>query len=111
PNPEETLLPGIYVQASLFLCNVPDTPLISEQAIAEDQTGTYVYVVGKDNKVEKREVETGFLYDHQKIIWKGLKEGELVITQGLQIVRPGMVVQPKIASPNQEPSSKTPLSG
>ena len=102
PNPEETLLPGIYVQASLFLCNVPDTPLISEQATAEDQTGTYVYVVGKDNKVEKREVETGFLYDRQKIIWKGLKEGELVITQGLQIVRPGMVVQPKIASPNQK---------
>ncbi len=99
PNPEKALLPGIYVQASLFVSNIPDTPLISEQAIGEDQTGMYVYVVGKDNKAEQRQVKIGFLYKHQKIIWKGLKEGELVITEGLQTVRPGMVVQPKIASP------------
>ena len=111
PNPEETLLPGIYVQASLFLCDVPDTPLISEQAIGEDQTGSYVYVVGKDNKVEKRNVETGFLYDHRKIIWKGLKAGELIITQGLQIVRPGMTVQPDIASPEPPPSKGDPSHG
>jgi len=95
PNPEKTLLPGIYVQASLFLCDVPNTPLISEKAIAEDQTGMYVYVVGKDNKVEKRSVTIGFLHDHRKIVWKGLKQGELVITDGLQMVRPGMVVQPQ----------------
>ncbi|MEA2039137.1 MAG: efflux RND transporter periplasmic adaptor subunit [Thermodesulfobacteriota bacterium] len=101
PNPEKTLLPGTYVQASLFLCNVPDTPLISEKAIAEDQTGMYVYVVGKDNKVEKRPVKVGFLYKHQKIIWKGLKAGDCVITEGLQMVRPGMVVRPKEASPGK----------
>ena len=93
PNPEKTLLPGIYVQASLFLCDVPDTPLISEKAIAEDQTGMYVYVVGEGNKVEKRSVEVGFLYKHQKIIWKGLKADERVITDGLQMIRPGITVQ------------------
>lgn len=101
PNPEKTLLPGIYVQASLFLCDVPDTPLISEKAIAEDQTGIYVYVVGKDNKVEKRLVKVGFLYKRQKIIWKGLKAGDRVITEGLQMVKPGMVVRPKEASPGK----------
>lgn len=95
PNPEKTLLPGIYVQAKLFLCDVPNTPLISEKAIAEDQTGMYVYVVGKDNKVEQRPIKAGFLYKHQKIIWKGLKAGDRVITEGLQMVRPGMVVRPK----------------
>ena len=108
PNPEKTLLPGIYVQASLFLCDVPDTPLISEKAIAEDQTGTYVYVVGKDNKVEQRLVKVGFQYKKQKTIWKGLKAGDLVITEGLQMVRPGMVVQPKEAKPgNQEKTKKS----
>ena len=71
PNPEKTLLPGIYVQARLFLCDVPDIPLITEKAIAEDQTGMYVYVVGKDNKVEQKPVKAGFLYKHQKIIWEG----------------------------------------
>ena len=93
PNPEKKLLPGIYVQASLFLCDVPNTPLISEKAIAEDQTGIYVYVVGEGNKVEKRSVEVGFLYKHQKIIWKGLKVNDRVITDGLQMIRPGMTVQ------------------
>lgn len=97
PNPEKILLPGVYVQASLFLCDIPDTPLISEKAIAEDQTGMYVYVVGKDNKVEQRQIKAGFLYKHQKIIWKGLKAGDRVITEGLQMVRPGMVVTPKEA--------------
>jgi RND family efflux transporter MFP subunit len=100
PNPEKSLLPGVYVTASLFLCNVPDTPLVSEKAIAEDQTGEYVYVVGEGNKVDKRTVQVGFLYDHRKIIWKGLKEGELVITEGLQMVRPGMTVRPREGHPN-----------
>jgi len=106
-NPEKTLLPGIYVQADLFLCDVPDTPLISEKAIGEDQTGSYVYVVGKENKVEKRIVEVGFVYNHQRIIWKGLKAGEKVIVGGLQMIRPGMTVQPKAADedPSGAPSS------
>jgi RND family efflux transporter MFP subunit len=102
PNPEKTLLPGIYVQARLFLRDVPDTPLISEKAIAEDQTGMYVYVVEKDNKVEKRAIQVGFLYDHRKIVWKGLKAGELVITDGLQMVRPGMAVQPREGIPGNQ---------
>lgn len=94
PNPEETLLPGIYVQARLFLRHVPNKPLISEKAIAEDQAGIYVYVVGRDNKVVQRPVKAGPLYNHRKIIWKGLKEGDRVIVEGLQMVRPGMEVQP-----------------
>lgn len=120
-NPDKTLLPGVYVQADLFLCDVPDTPVISEEAIAEDQTGSYVFLVGKDNKVQKQSVEVGFLYNHKKIIWKGLKAGDQVIVGGLQMIRPGMTVQPKPASVHpsgdskesppsssaQEPSSRT----
>jgi len=107
-NPDETLLPGIYVQADLFLCDVPDTPLISEKAIGEDQTGSYVFVVGEDNKVQKRSVEVGFVYKHQKIIWKGLKAGEKVIVGGLQMIRPGMKVQPKMANDNPSGNAKEP---
>ncbi len=107
PNPEKRLLPGIYVQARLFLCDVPDTPLISEKAIAEDQTGMYVYVVGEGNKVEKRSVEVGFLYKHQKIIWKGLKADERVIIDGLQMIRPGMTVQTEDAAQKHQKKTGT----
>ena len=96
-NPDKTLLPGVYVQADLFLCDVPDTPLVSEKAIGEDQTGSYVFVVGKGNKVEKRSVKVGFVYKNKKIIWKGLKAGEKVIVGGLQMIRPGMEVNPQPA--------------
>lgn len=98
PNPEKMLLPGIYVQARLFLCEMPDTPLIPEQAVAEDQAGMYVLVVGKDNKVEQRKVNSRWTYEGQQIIEKGLKGGEKVIISGQQLVRPGMVVKPKLAS-------------
>lgn len=107
PNPEKTLLPGIYVQARLFLCDVPDTPLISEKAISEDQTGMYVYVVGEDNKVKKRSVKIGFSYKHQKVIWKGLKADERVIIDGLQIIRPGMTVRAEDAAQKQQGKTGT----
>jgi RND family efflux transporter MFP subunit len=107
PNPEKTLLPGIYVQARLFLCDVPDTPLITEKAIAEDQTGMYVYVVGEGNKVEKRSVKVGFLYKHQKIIWKGLKADERVIIDGLQMIRPGMTVRTEDAARKHQKKTGT----
>ncbi|MFH1952176.1 MAG: efflux RND transporter periplasmic adaptor subunit [Pseudomonadota bacterium] len=105
PNPEKTLLPGVYVQARLFLCEVPDTPLIPEQAVAEDQGGMYVLVVGKDNKVEQRLVTSRWVYEGQRIIEKGLKGGEEVITVGMQMVRPGMVVNPKLADEKKDTES------
>lgn len=109
PNPEKTLLPGTYVQVRLFLAQFPNTPLIPEQAVAEDQGGSYVYVVGSDNKVQRRQVKTHYTYKGQRIVPKGLKEGERVITEGMQLVRPGMEVRTKVESSRipQQSSEKT----
>lgn len=98
PNPEKTLLPGMFVEVTLFLTEVPDTLLIPEIAILEDQSGTYVYVVDKDNKVQHRSVTVRYKVEGMRVVLKGLKAGESVVTQGLQKVRPGMEVQPKPAS-------------
>ncbi len=98
PNPEKTLLPGVYVQVRLFLADFPDTPLIPEEAVAEDQGGSYVYVVGTDNRVHLRRVKTPYTYKGQKIVLEGLKAGEKVIVEGIQLVRPDMVVRTKLAS-------------
>ena len=51
-----------------------------------------MFVVDKDNKVEKRMVTTGASHENQWIVKKGLKKGERVIAEGLQKVRPGMDV-------------------
>jgi membrane fusion protein (multidrug efflux system) len=71
----------------------PDALLIPEKALLQTQEGTHVFVVDKDNKVEKRMVTTGASHKQQWIVKKGLKKDERVIVEGLQKVRPGMEVK------------------
>jgi membrane fusion protein (multidrug efflux system) len=100
PNPIEdlaqlALIPGQYVPVSMTVGEDPNTLLIPGPALVESQVGTQVYVVNKDNKVESRTVEVGQSYQQQWIITKGLKKGERVIYDGVQKVRPGVVVNIK----------------
>ena len=97
PNPEKTLLPGMYVTIDMFLTNVPDTLLIPEEAIGEDQGGAFVFVVDENNTVQQKTISVSYNYKGMRVVKKGLKAGEQVITQGLQKVRTGMKVQPKHA--------------
>jgi len=100
PNPIEdlaqiALIPGQYVPIRLTVGEDPNTLLVPGPALVQSQVGTQVYVVNKDNKVESRTVEVGQAYKQQWIIKKGLKKGERVIYDGLQKVRPGVVVNIK----------------
>ncbi len=97
PNPlvkreQIALIPGQYVPVHLTVGEDPDTLLVPGPALVQSQVGTQVFVVNEENKVESRTVEVGRAYQHQWIITKGLKKGDRVIYQGLQKVRPGMVV-------------------
>ena len=59
----------------------------------ESQAGTHVYVVDKDNKVASRKVQVGTSYQQQWVIKEGLKQGGRVIVEGVQKIKPGMVVK------------------
>jgi len=72
---------------------------IPRAAVLSDQAGDYVYVVGAENKVEQRRIQLGQSTPANAVILSGLKEGELVIVDGLQKVRPGQTVVPGPASP------------
>ena len=97
PNPNKTLLPGIYGQARLHMGTMPDALLVPQQALAEDQAGPYVMVVKYTGDVEHRRVKQGDTSDGMRIILEGVKEGEKVIIGGLQLVRPGVKVRTKTA--------------
>ena len=89
------LIPGQYVPLSLTVGKLPDALLIPQTALLETQVGSFVYVLGKDNKVEQRIVTIEFAYQQYWVIKKGLKNGETVISQGLQkIKKSGAQVQP-----------------
>ena len=97
-NPDKNLLPGQYVQVRLLLTMKPDAFLVPEQAVSDTQGGAYVFVVNKDNKVESRDIVAGTTYNGMRIIEEGVKPGERVIIEGLQKVKPGITVQPKLVS-------------
>jgi hypothetical protein len=65
---------------------------LPQAAIQVDQAGPYVLVVGSDDKVEERRVRLGALEGVQVVVEDGLNEGDRVIVEGIQKVRPGMAV-------------------
>lgn len=72
---------------------------IPRAAILSDQQGSYVWVVGDGNKAEQRRVTLGQSTPDTAVISSGLKDGETVVVDGVQRVRPGIVVAPGPASP------------
>jgi RND family efflux transporter MFP subunit len=102
---EGDLVPGQYVPVRMVLGERQDALLVPKPALLETQAGQQVYVVDKDNKVVTRTVEVGQPYQGQWVIRSGLEQGERVIVEGLQKVRPGGAVD---AVPAQAPQTQTP---
>ncbi|MFZ3235680.1 MAG: efflux RND transporter periplasmic adaptor subunit [Stellaceae bacterium] len=80
---------------------------IPRAAVLSDQQGDYVYVVDANNKAQIRRVHLGQSTPSTAVVTSGLKEGELVISEGVQRARPGAVVSPGPASP---PPAVSPVS-
>jgi RND family efflux transporter MFP subunit len=99
-NSEESVLlvPGLFARLRLPVSKRDQALLISERALAADQSGRYVLVVNQENKVEKRPVTLGQRLDGMVVIKKGLNAEDNVIINGLQKARPGNVVNPQTAS-------------
>ena len=96
---EGLLVPGQYVPVRVILGEQPDALLIPKSALMQTQAGDQVLVVDKDDKVVTRKVTVGQPYKDQWEIASGLEKDERVIVDGLQKVRAGQVVDPKIAKP------------
>jgi multidrug efflux system membrane fusion protein len=98
-NPKKTLLPGQYVQVRLHIGDQPDALLAPQVALGSSQLGKYLYVVGKDNKVEQRFVSLGPT-DGELVAVKGdLPKDTQVIVGNLQKIGPGSPVAPMPLKP------------
>jgi membrane fusion protein, multidrug efflux system len=93
PNPDRVLVDGQLVSVVAEVGKPQASLLIPQQAIQIDQSGAFVLVVDSASKVEVRRVEVAQGTGQQLTVTKGLKAGEKVITEGIQKVRPGQVVQ------------------
>ncbi|MEJ5347674.1 MAG: efflux RND transporter periplasmic adaptor subunit [Desulfosoma sp.] len=96
PNPEGTLIPGQYVTVLIQARDPQPLPVVSQSAVLVDQKGHYVLTVDDANQVVARHITLGPTVGTEWAVTSGLTEGERVIVQGLQKVRPGQTVQPQV---------------
>ncbi|QDT27904.1 Efflux pump periplasmic linker BepF [Gimesia panareensis] len=91
-NKEGYMYPGLYVRVRVYGDPIPNAVLVQDVSIGTDLAGKYLLIVGKDNIVEKRQVEIGQLDNGMRVILKGIKPGEKYIAEGIQRARPGRPV-------------------
>lgn len=96
-NPDSLLVPGMFVHALISRNQATDTLVIPEQARQEDQAGSFVMVVDADNKVDVRRIKTWRSVNGWLPVEDGLQDGEWVVVEGIQKVRPGITVTTKVA--------------
>lgn len=96
PNPEKLLRPGQFAKVKAELYVVKEGILIPQRCVAELQGFFSVFVVEEGNKVERREVKIGPKIGGSWLITEGLKPGEKVVYEGLQLVRDGVIVEPTV---------------
>lgn len=96
PNKEEILSPGLFVRVRVPVGQAHQALLITDRAIDSDQGQKIVYVVNEKDEVVVRPISAGALHGGLRVIEEGLQAGERVIVNGLQRVRPGLVVEPKL---------------
>ncbi|EBM7133936.1 multidrug efflux RND transporter periplasmic adaptor subunit AcrA [Salmonella enterica] len=94
PNPDHTLLPGMFVRARLQEGTKPTALLVPQQGVTRTPRGdATVLVIGADNKVETRQIVASQAIGDKWLVTDGLKAGDRVVVSGLQKVRPGAQVK------------------
>ena len=97
-NPDYLLVPGMFADVKLLGEGPYEAILIPDAAIITDQTVKFVYVLGENNIVERRQVTAGSLHGDLRVIRSGLDRNDSVIIDGIQRVRAGSPVTPETGS-------------
>ena len=98
PNPEKELLPGMFVHAKLVAGVKQQAILAPQQGVTRNARGEPIaMVVGEGNVVEVRTLKTERAEGNMWLVTDGLKDGDQLITEGLQFIQPGVVVDPQPA--------------
>jgi membrane fusion protein (multidrug efflux system) len=106
PNSDRILKADSLVTAVIETAKPEQALVVPQQAIQIDQGGAYVLAVDAENKVQVRRFKSGAAIDGLVPVKEGLAEGERVITDGVQKVRPGIVVAPTEAAPRAVGATK-----
>lgn len=109
PNPNDALLPGMFVRARLDEGVRNDALLVPQQGVTRNPRGeATALVVGADEKVELRTLTATQAIGDKWLVTAGLKAGDRVIVTGLQKVKPGVQVKAQEADSQTSAQPQTP---
>jgi len=109
PNPERTLLPGMFARARLEQAVNSQAITVLQRAVTRGANGTSsVLVVKPDNTVERRVIQADTAVGEKWVVASGLKEGENIVVEGQQKTRPGAKVTTKPYSPTVSTNQPAP---
>ncbi|KGI78400.1 GntR family transcriptional regulator [Oleiagrimonas soli] len=111
PNPEKSLLPGMYARLKVTFGTLKNVYLVPEPSLQRDTRGPYVLVLGKDGKVELHRVTTAGTYQNHWIVTKGLDKGERLIVTGMAHAQPGQPAQVAKPSAAKDSAKDAPTAG
>jgi membrane fusion protein, multidrug efflux system len=108
PNKDVGIVPGVYARVLVYYGEKRNSLLVPYAAVQRDQQGTYVFVVGKDNKVQRNSIETGQRFDALVEVSKGLSPDDQVVINGFVTLSVGQTVDPQAGqiAPAQLPGTK-----
>ena len=102
PNPDLSLLPGMFIRARLDEGTNPRAILLPQSVVSRNARGEPIaLLVGADNQVEVRPLQISRAVGNRWLITDGLQPGDQVIVDNLQKIRPGMPVSPVAAAANE----------
>ena len=102
PNPDRSLLPGMFVKLRLTLGMRHNAMEVPQAAVQRDANGAYLLVVGAGDKVVEKRVTLDGQRGAQWIVASGLADGDRVIVSGVQKGQPGVKVQPVAYAPDTD---------
>jgi membrane fusion protein (multidrug efflux system) len=105
PNPSGLLRPGQFGRVRLPLTVRKGAILVPQRAVQELQGGYSVFVVGHDSTVKTQAVTVGARIGTDWVITTGLESTDRIVVEGVQKVRSGMKVNPKVAAPAPKPAA------
>ena len=88
------ITPGFFVRVRVAGATPYRAAPVADRVISSQQGLKYAFVVKPDNTIERRNLETGSMFEGKRIVRSGLKDGEKVVSTRLQLLQPGMKVQP-----------------
>ncbi|SBS27830.1 Multidrug resistance protein MexA precursor [Marinomonas spartinae] len=109
PNPDNVLLPGMFVRGTIHQATFDAAILVPQQAVFHDVKGNaYAYLVNGNSKIEKRFITTERAIGNEWLVTKGINAGDKVVMQGSAKIHPGSSVTTVNVHFNRETDTVSP---